>query len=140
MPDLDNITAVASEWVAKAESDLKAAQLILRAGEEELADTVAFHAQQCAEKYLKAYLASKAIEFPKTHDIGSLVTRAAGLSTGLSAESCRILTTYATITRYPDDYVRVSLSDARRALSLARKIRKVVRKELPKPALLRRER
>ncbi|MBW1960508.1 MAG: HEPN domain-containing protein [Deltaproteobacteria bacterium] len=35
--------------------------------------TVCFHAQQCAEKYLKAFLTFKNIDFPKTHDIGELL-------------------------------------------------------------------
>jgi HEPN domain-containing protein len=43
------------------------------AGEECPTDTVAFHPQQCAEKYLKAYLAYRGTEFPGIHDIGELI-------------------------------------------------------------------
>jgi HEPN domain-containing protein len=138
MPAVDLVIKVVRGWVEKAENDLKAAELIMKGGKEMPADTAALHAQQCAEKYLKAYLALEGIEFPKTHDIGALIIRATGLSTGLSPENCRMLTAYATITRYPDDYVPVSLSDARHALTLARRVRKAVRKELPRPALSRR--
>ena len=56
MPDPDKVTAVVSEWVAKAENDLKSAALILRAGKDCPTDTVCFHAQQVVEKYLKALL------------------------------------------------------------------------------------
>ena len=62
-------------WIEKAENDLKTAILTLRAGEECPADTVGFHAQQCAEKYLKALLTARGIDFPKTHDLGELVAR-----------------------------------------------------------------
>ncbi len=31
---------------------------------------ICFHAQQCAEKYLKAYLTYKEVEFRKIHDLG----------------------------------------------------------------------
>jgi HEPN domain-containing protein len=36
-------------------------------------DTVCFHAEQCAEKYLKGFLTYHQIEFPKTHSIETLV-------------------------------------------------------------------
>jgi HEPN domain-containing protein len=36
-------------------------------------DACCFHAQQAAEKYLKAYLVSKQISFPKTHDLQALL-------------------------------------------------------------------
>ena len=52
---------VAAEWVLKAENDLKAAAQVLKLGAECPTDTVCFHAQQCAEKYLKACLASQKI-------------------------------------------------------------------------------
>jgi HEPN domain-containing protein len=34
---------------------------------------IAFHAQQCAEKYLKAYLVSQKVDFPYTHSIATLL-------------------------------------------------------------------
>ena len=41
------------EWVQKAENDLEVAQLARWHADEPIADAVCFHAQQCAEKYLK---------------------------------------------------------------------------------------
>jgi HEPN domain-containing protein len=128
-------------WIEKAENDLKNAILTLRAGEECPADTVGFHAQQCAEKYLKALLTARGIDFPKTHDLGELVARIIpGISVGLSAEDERRLTAYATVTRYPGAYEPVSLGEARQAVALARRIRGAVRRQLPKEALRRRSR
>ncbi len=37
-------------------------------------DAVCFHAQQCAEKYLKAYLAEHDVPFPRTHMLVDLLT------------------------------------------------------------------
>jgi len=34
---------------------------------------IAYHAQQCAEKYLKAYLVSAGVDFPYTHNISRLL-------------------------------------------------------------------
>jgi HEPN domain-containing protein len=61
-----------AEWVAKAEGDW------LTAGREKAAlppnrDATVFHAQQCAEKYLKAVLVENEISFPKTHDLEILL-------------------------------------------------------------------
>ncbi len=129
--------AVARGWIEKAENDLKNAGIALRAGMECPTDTVAFHAQQCAEKYLKALLSFKRIDFPRIHDIGELM-RASGIMVKLSVEEQRLLTDYATVTRYPGDYEPVSLTEARHAVMLARRIRSAVRQELPR-AIIRRK-
>jgi HEPN domain-containing protein len=65
MPASERTLAVVRGWVEKAESDLKNAALALRAGHDCPADTVAFHAQQCAEKHLKAVLVFAGIDFPE---------------------------------------------------------------------------
>ena len=48
------MTELATEWVAKAEGDLRTAQREMAATEFPNYDAVAFHSQQCVEKYLKA--------------------------------------------------------------------------------------
>ncbi|MEO1068074.1 MAG: HEPN domain-containing protein [Cyanobacteria bacterium J06638_6] len=49
-------------WLAKAEADLQAAELLLNAANP-LLDIVCYHAQQCAEKYLKGYLVARSVQF-----------------------------------------------------------------------------
>ncbi len=58
----------------------------------------------------------------------------------LEAEEQRRLTSYATVTRYPGDYEPISLAEARRAVTTARRMRKEVRALLPKEALEKRKR
>jgi len=65
---IEEVTA----WIRKAESDLKNIELVLPAPDAPL-DTVCFHAQQAAEKYLKALLTFHSIPFRKTHDLPELV-------------------------------------------------------------------
>jgi len=48
--------AETTEWVQKAEGDINTAQREFAVQEEPNHDAVCFHAQQCAEKYLKARL------------------------------------------------------------------------------------
>jgi HEPN domain-containing protein len=135
----EHLLAVVRGWIDKAENDLKNAAITLRAGEECPTDTVAFHAQQCAEKYLKAYLAYRGAEFPRIHDIGELIALAAGLRVPLPVEEQRRLTVYGTVTRYPGDYEAVSLAEAKRAVAMARRVRRAVRQDLPPEVLRRRK-
>ena len=59
--------------VEKAEHDLRNAEHTLTIEQDCPFDTVCFHAQQCAEKYLKALLVWKGIPFPKTHNLPSFM-------------------------------------------------------------------
>jgi HEPN domain-containing protein len=126
---------VAAEWVAKAEEDLKTAAQVLKLGEGCPTAAVCFHAQQCAEKYLKAYLVFRGTAFPKTHEIEDLVARMPERDRpALTVEEQALLTEYAVGPRYPG-WRDVPLGEARRAVALARRVRKHVRSLLPKEAL-----
>jgi HEPN domain-containing protein len=61
------------QWVEKAEHDLIAAEHTLTLEENCPLDTICFHTQQCAEKYIKAFLVQESIGFPKTHDLRALM-------------------------------------------------------------------
>lgn len=60
----ERVLEVVRGWVAKAEGDLENAAIVLREGPEGPMDTVAFHAQQCAGRYLKAPLCLGATTCP----------------------------------------------------------------------------
>ena len=135
----EKVIKVVSEWIEKAENDLKNATYTLKMGEDCPTDTTCFHAQQCVEKYLKAFLTFKRIDFPKTHDIGellSLISKSARPQ--LVIEEQRRLTAYATVTRYPGDYEPIPLAEARSAVAIARQVRKEVRACMPREALRKR--
>lgn len=118
-----------TEWLSKAEGDWKAAN---RLGEDEdaLYDAVAFHAQQCAEKYLKAKLVQTNVGFPKTHSLGALLNLV--LPVEPTWETLRneldLLTAQAVEVRYPG--YSADRSDAQRALETARRVRALVRSSL----------
>jgi HEPN domain-containing protein len=65
MCENNRTAAIAREWIIKAENDLKTASHTLKIGKGCPTDTVCFHAQQCVEKYLKAFLVCKGIDFSK---------------------------------------------------------------------------
>ena len=139
MPDADRVLIIVRGWIEKAENDLKAAIYTLGMDEDCPADVVCFHAQQCVEKYLKAYLSWSGTDFPKTHDVAELaMLMPPHARPTLTAEEARRLTVYATVTRYPGNYEPIPLTEARRAIAVARRARREIRKVLPKEALRRR--
>ena len=62
-----------TEWIQKAEGDFITARREHAAKENPNYDAACFHAQQCAEKYLKARLVEAEIDFSKTHDLTMLL-------------------------------------------------------------------
>ncbi len=136
MPERERVLTVVRGWVAKAENDLKTAVHTVKLGADCPTDTVCFHAQQTVEKYLKALLALRGIDFPKTHDVEELMGLVPPADRPEIPDDAQgRLTDYATITRYPGDYEPISLTEARRAVSVARRVRRAVRKVLPEDAL-----
>jgi HEPN domain-containing protein len=125
-----------SEWVRKAEIDFKTADHLFQSGPD-FAEGAAFHSQQAAEKYLKAFLVWHQIEFPKTHDIEALL-KLAGRTDDKIPEilgEAAMLTPYGVDYRYPGEYPEVSRSDAERAFRLADRVRAEVRSRLPRHTL-----
>ncbi len=94
--------------------------------------TASFHAQQAAEKGLKALLTRHQIEFARTHSIGELLQLAEPAVPGLSTrlDAARDLTRHAVVDRYPGDDAPVSQSSARRHVDLARTVLDTVKLEL----------
>ncbi len=64
---------ITKEWAEKAEGDYELAETALQSGKPREYDGVCFHAQQCAEKYLKAYLYEHSQTFPRVHDLDELI-------------------------------------------------------------------
>ena len=123
-------------WLEKADRDLGAHRHLLAAAGA-FTESVAFHAQQAAEKYIKAFLICHKIEFPKTHDLARLLelmeTRDPELAAALAGAAD--LTPYGVEYRYPGDYPAVSLAEAERSVDLAEEVRREVRRRLPQDVL-----
>jgi HEPN domain-containing protein len=117
----------ATEWVEIAEADFRTATREAAAIEAPNFSAVCFHAQQSAEKYLKALLVEHDIYFPKTHHLpmlAGLLQRAKIDIEGISAELPR-LTPYGIDVRYPGgrpdaEEAKQALSDCTAARSLLR--------------------
>lgn len=82
-------------------------------------DMIGFHAQQAVEKLLKAVLAHRGIEYPRTHDIDRLVDLLAANDIPLPPQARRLdeLTPWATQLRY-DELLDIEHLDRNEAIRL----------------------
>jgi len=87
-------------------------------------EIIAFHAQQAVEKALKALLVLRQVEFPRTHDLGTLLRlcKAAGFQGVTDIAGVVTLTRYAVASRYPGETDSVEHDDAQTATNLATQV------------------
>ncbi len=122
----------ARQWMVKAEHDLTNAENTLKMGEDCPLDTVCFHAQQCAEKALKAVLVAHGRDFPKTHDVVVLVRLVQEIQpSARSAPPLHPLNRYTIEARYPGDWDPINRQEAEQAVAMARAVREFVDRLLP---------
>lgn len=115
------------EWILKAEGDFIAAQREARARKNPVYDAACFHAQQCAEKYLKARLVEAGIPFAKTHHLPVLLGLALSVEPTWTVllPDLNALTVFAINYRYPG--ITAIKADAIDALKRCRNVRRIIR-------------
>ena len=120
------------QWLHKTETDLEAAESLLKR-EPPLLYPSCFFCQQAAEKCLKGFLTWHQVEFPKTDSIRELLNLAKGVDPKLAQQlmEAATLTVYGVEVRYPGDLPEPSNDEATTALKLARKVRDAVMRALP---------
>lgn len=123
---------LARQWYTKAGNDLLNADNNL-AAERIPFDTVCFHCQQAAEKFLKTYLVAHGQTPPHSHDLLLLLERILPLNG--EAENLRdvlsLLMPYAVEIRYPDDWFQPSLEDTTEARTAVDRIFTWLQRALP---------
>lgn len=124
------------EWVDYADEDLRAAQVLLREG---IYNQACFHAQQCAEKMLKAVLLHHGQPLPKIHDLNELFEKSVAenlLDLLPFREQVATLSLYYVPTRYPDAMLGAlpdrlpGKRDAAEAVEFADELTQLIRKKL----------
>jgi HEPN domain-containing protein len=130
LPD-EALSALVRQWIAKASVDYRTAERLLQDAEP-IRESIAFHCQQAAEKYLKAFLVSQRIEFPKTHSIGRLLDLVSSISPELAAslEDAEFLTPFGVEMRYPGDIPELLPGQERIAFNLAKRTRDAIKEQL----------
>ncbi len=110
-------------WLRHAESDLALAAAPPPEGV--LLELLCYHAQQAAEKALKAVILHRTRSEPAfTHSLRRLMADAEiagiGAPIPLTADTAALLTQYAVLTRYPADLGEVDGDEWSRAVGLAK--------------------
>ncbi len=115
------------EWVNKAEDDWDMALKAYRARKNPVYDAACYHAQQCAEKYLKARLVEAGITVTKTHDLLALLNQVLPLEPHWLALRGQLgaLTQFAVLYRYPG--YDATKADAKQAISDCRDVPRMIR-------------
>jgi HEPN domain-containing protein len=121
-----NVGTVA-EWIQEAEADYKNANTIARRHKDPTPKSVCWHCQQCAEKYLKAFLIRHAQKFPFRHDLVELNTQCQRVDSDfrLIVEELEELNVYGAAFRYPGSMA--TIEDGRSALKAVKRVREFVR-------------
>jgi len=129
----DPSQALAERWFHKAENDLLNVENNLKA-EWYASDTVCFHCQQAAEKYLKGFLSWHRMPFAKTHDLLELlkqVKQVAGADAETLSGNLFMLDRYSVSVRYPQEYEEEpDEEEVREAVEAAYAVRAWVRSRL----------
>lgn len=116
-------------WVARAEEDFLLAIAAVRRVPP-LTYGACFHAQQVAEKYLKAALVAQGQIFPRTHNLSFLYGLCVqhGLSLIVRLSDLHVVSAYAVDVRYPG--TTPTAAEARQAVLSAGRIRRSSRRYL----------
>lgn len=124
------MNALTLEWIEKAEGDFRTAEREAKVRKEPNHEAVCFHSQQCVEKYIKAYLQSRNIYFPKIHNVVKLLELCLPVDTSFEMlrDLLESLNKYAVEFRYPGE--AATKADASYALSVMKRIRFFLREKL----------
>ncbi len=128
----DCMNPLTLEWIEKAENDYAAVQQLLQASNP-LHDIICFHAQQCIEKYLKAWLQETNVPVQRTHNLEellALIIPTLPVWSDWQSDFKRI-TGYAVDPRYPGD--SRTAEDTEHAMHICDEVRQAVRTQLKLP-------
>ncbi|MBU4486450.1 MAG: HEPN domain-containing protein [Candidatus Delongbacteria bacterium] len=122
---MDNRTEV-EKWIEFAENDYQAAVLLSK-NIKPLLEIVCFHCQQCAEKYLKAFIIKSNSEIKQTHNLEELLKICVKIQNEFDSliDNCIDLSDYAVETRYPYPF-ELDINDMNKALKDMESIRNFI--------------
>jgi len=124
----DDLKDYVDKWLFRADEDLAVIDRLIQTDPQAYASTICFHAQQAVEKYLKALLACKGVDFPRTHDVDFLLAECRKVSPGQFDQiDLKSLTDFGVSVRYPDDFYVPDLSETTYYAGVAREVGAIVR-------------
>jgi HEPN domain-containing protein len=119
------------KWLIKAENDLKVAENEMNVSAENIVtEAICFHSQQAVEKFLKAYLVTKNVEFGKTHNLKFLLDLCIKEDKEFEKVNIGNLSFYAVEIRYPDEFIIPSIDEAKECVKIAKEVKEFVLKKI----------
>ncbi len=114
------LRSLVAEWVKYSKTDLDVAKQLLENMRPRPLEIICYHAQQSAEKILKAFLVRNDILPPKIHDLIRLCEMCGEIDKAFDeiAVSCGSLNRYSVLPRYPFE-LEILEADAETAIQKA---------------------
>lgn len=122
---------VVKEWFSKGDKDIKDAEFLFK--HNRALETISFHIQQAAEKYLKGFLISKGKELEMIHDLVKLLQDAIRIDSDFEQfkDIVKKVTNFYFESRYPVGYkVEYTKKEIEEALSQTKKLIKLINKKI----------
>lgn len=121
-----NRKELVKEWFFIADKDLESA-IFLQNMKPVPLEIICYHCQQCAEKYLKGFLAFKEEKIEKSHDLILLNKKCREYNIGFKEieDECLRLTDYGINVRYPF-HINLTEYDMKLAIKDASKVKEFV--------------
>ena len=123
------------QWLAYGDEDLLFAKHGMTIENDTPYRLIAYHAQQCAEKYIKAYLVYHKVDIPYTHNISHLLELLPETELYNKLFDAEELTPFAVMIRYPGEDEPVTESEVKKALEIASMVREIIRAALLKKGI-----
>ena len=120
---------IIEEWLKRANEDFEFAFSNLK-DRSQFFEQICFHFHQAAEKYLKAFIISNALEFEKIHDLLKLLKTSQKKEPSLSClrDACEFLNPFYIETRYPVHWpTHYTKEEAQKAKNAAQKISETIK-------------
>lgn len=127
----DDLKDYVEKWSFRANEDIAVIDRLMQSDPQAYTSSICFHAQQAVEKHLKALLAYRNVDFPRTHDVDYLLRERQRMTAGeLDHIDLKSLTDFRVSARYPDDFYVPDLSEATYYAETARAVQKVILEQI----------
>jgi len=117
-------------WLFRAEEDIAVIDNLFKTDPVFYASTICFHAQQAVEKFLKAFLVYRNVDFPRTHDVDFLLLECKKTDPGDFEVDLGSLADFSVNIRYPDDFYIPDNQETKQYRDVAHTIKKIVEKKI----------
>jgi len=125
--DKPDLLPIAHEWFRFADMDLTTSETMINHYPQPF-EVVCYHCQQCAEKYLKAFVILNGERPDRTHNLNALLQKCRQWDNDFKEiqKECFELNRFGILPRYPFE-IEIIETDAKLAIKYAKKVKDFIR-------------